>query len=55
MLPGDVYLLCSDGLNDMVENDEIALTLQALSANLELAANSWSRWRTITVGATTFR
>jgi len=37
-MPGDIYLLCSDGLNDMVEDDEIALTLQALSANLELAA-----------------
>lgn len=35
---GDVYLFCSDGLNDMVDNDDIALTLQALSANLDLAA-----------------
>ncbi|MCC7183720.1 MAG: Stp1/IreP family PP2C-type Ser/Thr phosphatase [Rhodocyclaceae bacterium] len=35
---GDVYLLCSDGLNDMVDDAEIALTLQTLSANLELAA-----------------
>lgn len=35
---GDIYLLCSDGLNDMVEDEEIALTLQALGANLELAA-----------------
>lgn len=38
VLPGDIYLLCSDGLNDMVEDDEIALALQTLSANLELAA-----------------
>jgi serine/threonine protein phosphatase PrpC len=38
VVPGDVYLFCSDGLNDMVENDDIALTLQALSANLDLAA-----------------
>jgi len=38
VLPGDIYLLCSDGLNDMVEDDEIQLTLQTLSANLELAA-----------------
>ena len=37
-MPGDLYLLCSDGLNDMVEDEEIALTLQALSANLDLAA-----------------
>lgn len=36
--PGDIYLLCSDGLNDMVEDEEIQLTLQLLSANLELAA-----------------
>jgi protein phosphatase len=36
--PGDIYLLCSDGLNDMVEDEEIQLTLQMLGANLELAA-----------------
>jgi protein phosphatase len=35
---GDIYLLCSDGLNDMVADDEIAMTLQALAANLELCA-----------------
>jgi protein phosphatase len=38
VLPGDIYLLCSDGLNDMVEDEEIQLTLQMLAANLELAA-----------------
>jgi protein phosphatase len=36
--PGDIYLLCSDGLNDMVEDEEIALTLQAFPADLESAA-----------------
>lgn len=38
VVPGDVYLLCSDGLNDMVEDDEIALTMSTLSANLPLCA-----------------
>jgi protein phosphatase len=36
--PGDIYVLCSDGLNDMVDDEEIHLTLQMLAANLELAA-----------------
>jgi protein phosphatase len=35
----DVFLLCSDGLNDMVEDDDIHLTLGTLSANLPLAAS----------------
>ena len=35
---GDIYLLCSDGLNDMVEDEEIQLTLHMLAANLGLAA-----------------
>ena len=36
---GDIYLLCSDGLNDMVEDEEIGSALQMLSSNLELTAN----------------
>ena len=36
---GDTYLLCSDGLNDMVEDEDIHLTLSSLGANLPLAAN----------------
>lgn len=37
--PGDLYLFCSDGLNDMLPDEEIELVLQTLSANLELAAS----------------
>ena len=35
---GDIYLLCSDGLNDMVEDDDIHSTLHAMQGNLPLAA-----------------
>ncbi len=35
---GDVYLLCSDGLCDMVDDEDIGMTLSALGANLKLAA-----------------
>ena len=39
VMVGDVYLLCSDGLNDMVEDDDIQSTLYAMQGNLPLAAN----------------
>ncbi len=38
-LPGDIYLVCSDGLNDMVDNTDIELVLDSLQANLPLAAS----------------
>ncbi|MEN7344003.1 MAG: Stp1/IreP family PP2C-type Ser/Thr phosphatase [Pseudomonadota bacterium] len=34
----DIYLLCSDGLPDMVEDEEIHLTITTFSDNLEVAA-----------------
>lgn len=36
--PGDIYLLCSDGLSDLVADEDIYLALSTLNANLELAA-----------------
>jgi protein phosphatase len=42
-LPGDVYLLCSDGLNDMVDDEEIHLTLSKYSANLAQAGEELIR------------
>ncbi|MCC7123019.1 MAG: Stp1/IreP family PP2C-type Ser/Thr phosphatase [Gammaproteobacteria bacterium] len=42
-LPGDIFLLCSDGLNDMVNDEEIRLTLSKYSANLSRAAHELVR------------
>ena len=36
--PGDIYLVCSDGLNDLVEDTDIELIVTELDANLPLAA-----------------
>lgn len=36
---GDIYLLCSDGLTDMVEDENICLTLKKFSASLNQAAD----------------
>lgn len=35
---GDIYLLCSDGLSDMVEDDDINLTIGTFGTNLEAVA-----------------
>lgn len=35
-LPGDIYLMCSDGLPDMVEDEDIHLTISTFNANLEI-------------------
>lgn len=40
VLPSDIYLLCSDGLNDMVEDKDIYLTIRKYSDNLDEAAES---------------
>ena len=41
--PGEIYLLCSDGLNDMVDDEEIHLTLSKYSADLVEAAQELVR------------
>lgn len=38
VLPGDIYMLCSDGLYDMVPDEDIQLTVSSLKSNLTLAA-----------------
>jgi len=38
VLKDDLYLLCSDGLYDMVEDDDIQLTINTFGANLETVA-----------------
>ncbi len=35
---GDYYVLCSDGLSDMVEDDDIHLTISTFGANLDTVA-----------------
>ena len=35
-LPDDIYLMCSDGLPDMVEDEDIHLTISTFNANLEV-------------------
>ena len=37
-IPGDVFLLCSDGLNDLVDDADLELIVASLKGNLPLAA-----------------
>jgi protein phosphatase len=37
VMPGDIYLMCSDGLSDLVEDEEIHSTLKAYGEDLEMA------------------
>ena len=36
VLPDDIYLLCSDGLPDMVEDEDIHLTINTFNASLDV-------------------
>ena len=38
VLPDDIYLLCSDGLSDMVEDDDIHLTIRTFSDSLNVVS-----------------
>jgi protein phosphatase len=38
VIKGDVYVLCSDGLSDMVQDEDIRLTINTFGANLEAVA-----------------
>jgi serine/threonine protein phosphatase PrpC len=39
VLSGDIYLMCSDGLSDMVSDEDMHLALSSLRDKLQLAAN----------------
>lgn len=43
VLPGEVHLLCSDGLSDMVEDDDMHLALTTFNDNLQTAAEQLVR------------
>jgi protein phosphatase len=38
VIKGDVYVLCSDGLSDMVQDEDIRLTINTFGANLDAVA-----------------
>jgi len=39
VLPGDIYLLCSDGLNDMIDDEKMSLMIKNSSYNLDQLAD----------------
>ena len=39
VMPGDIYLMCSDGLSDMVADEDMHLALSSLRERLQLAAD----------------
>lgn len=43
MAPGDIVLLCSDGLNDMIDDEDMAQTLHEAGGNLSQAADELVR------------
>ena len=38
VVKGDIFILCSDGLSDMVEDEDIRLTISTFGANLDTVA-----------------
>lgn len=42
-LPGDIYLLCSDGLSDMISNEEIGMVLRTSAADIKRCARQLVR------------
>ncbi len=38
VVKGDIYVLCSDGLSDMVQDEDIRLTINTFGANLDAVA-----------------
>jgi protein phosphatase len=50
MLPGDIVLLCSDGLNEMLEDEDIELILRTRGGNLALAADYLVHMTNVTGG-----
>ena len=38
VLPGDIYMCCSDGLNDMIDDEDILLTINTFNDNLQATA-----------------